>query len=251
VGQADHDPALHFAPDLVRQIAKTPHQELATHTLSHYYCLEPGASDEAFRCDLDAAMRASTDKTSQTPVSIVFPRNQMDAAALRVCRDHGLLAYRGNQRAWFYQPRVPRSLRLLQRALRLLDNYIPFTGSNAFPLQHAGTLPVNVPASRFLRPYSRRLALLDPLRITRIQSAMTAAAQRGLAFHLWWHPHNFGVNQDENLAILEHLLQHFQRLRVRNGMRSMTIAEAARECLGVSLETTGSRNDATILASGA
>ncbi len=248
IGHGEHDPALHFAPDLIRQIAGTPHQEIATHTFSHYYCHEPGSSGETFRCDLEAALRASAGKTGNTPVSIVFPRNQMDDAALQVCRDQGLQAYRGNERAWFYQSRVPTSLRLLQRSLRLLDAYLPLTGSNAFPLRHVGALPVNVPASRFLRPYSRRLAFLEPLRVKRIESAMTTAAQRGLAFHLWWHPHNFGINQDENLAILERLLHHHETLRARYGMRSMTMAEAARECLGADPAAIGRNHDVSLSA---
>src|SRR5690554_2479814 len=41
-----------LAQDLVRAIADTPHQEVGTHTYSHYYCLEPGQTIEAFEQDL-------------------------------------------------------------------------------------------------------------------------------------------------------------------------------------------------------
>src|SRR5688572_10981456 len=45
-----------FAPSLIDAIAQTPHQEIATHTFSHYYCLEQGQGPEAFEADLAAAV---------------------------------------------------------------------------------------------------------------------------------------------------------------------------------------------------
>src|SRR5690348_10050900 len=41
-----------FAPSLIKQIAGAPNQEVGTHTLSHYYCLEPGQGPDTFRADL-------------------------------------------------------------------------------------------------------------------------------------------------------------------------------------------------------
>lgn len=84
---------------------------------------------------------------------------------------------------------------------------------------------VNCPASRFLRPWSGRLAGLEPRRVARIQAAMTAAARKGQCYHLWWHPHNFGRNLRENLAVLEQLLAHHRRLRERHGVVPMTMGE--------------------------
>src|SRR5215218_1692446 len=39
IGESEIDDPLHFTPSLIDVIRKTPHQELATHTFSHYYCL--------------------------------------------------------------------------------------------------------------------------------------------------------------------------------------------------------------------
>src|SRR5256885_2930105 len=52
---------------------------------------------------------------------------------------------------------------------------------------------VDIPASRFLRPVGNS-AVLERLRLQRITSAMETAARRRRLFHLWWHPHNFGVD---------------------------------------------------------
>jgi hypothetical protein len=89
---------------------------------------------------------------------------------------------------------------------------------------------VDVPASRFLRPVSGNRAL-ERLRLWRITSAMETAARRRRVFHLWWHPHNFGVNLQENLAFLRHILDRFRILQDRYGMRSMTMAAVADEVL--------------------
>jgi hypothetical protein len=48
-----------------------------------------------------------------------------------------------------------------------------------------------------------------------------------MGFHLWWHPHNFGLNLRENLAFLEELLRHHRNLRERYGVVPMTMGEMA------------------------
>ena len=93
------------------------------------------------------------------------------------------------------------------------------------PSQEEGL--VNVPASRFLRPVSRLDRRLSRLRLRRIRAEMTRAAQQGADYHLWWHPHNFGTYTEENLALLDAIVAHYQELRRRYGMASMTITEAA------------------------
>ena len=58
---------------------------------------------------------------------------------------------------------------------------------------------------------------------------MTQAAKRGEIYHLWWHPHNFGVNQTENLAGLETILKHYATLEKSFEMKSKTMAEVTPE----------------------
>jgi len=43
VGENERDDPYHFASSLVRRIAASSEQEIATHTFGHYYCLEDGA----------------------------------------------------------------------------------------------------------------------------------------------------------------------------------------------------------------
>jgi hypothetical protein len=87
---------------------------------------------------------------------------------------------------------------------------------------------IDVRASRFLRPASRSLRPLEPLRLRRITGALSQAARSGTIYHLWWHPHDFGADPDYSLKFLERVLQHFRHLSQLYGMRSSTMLEVAR-----------------------
>ena len=133
----------------------------------------------------------------------------------------GFRAYRGNPRTWIHRPgRSP-----LRRGLRFLDSYVRLSGDLSYPLARTASM-VNLAASRFLRPYPRSLAAFEKLRSRRICRELTATHEQGHIYHLWWHPHNFGIDQGENLAFLETVLRHFDSLR-RRGMETLTMAECA------------------------
>lgn len=229
LGTGERDDPHHFAPSLVRRIAETPGQEIGTHTFSHYYALEPEQSSAAFAADLDAAI-ALARLRGHAITSIVFPRNQCEAGAVAICRERGLTAFRGTERAWHRRPRRGYPSPLPARALNLLDSYVT-VGSHhlADAADHGGI--VDVPASRYLRPWSGARARLEPQRLRRIRTAMTAAARRGRIFHLWWHPHDFGARPDENLAVLASVLEHFAALRAEHGMQPATMRDVAEACL--------------------
>lgn len=231
LGETERDDPYHFGLSLIRQIAAIPRQEIATHTFSHFYCLEPGQTESEFRADLAAACNAA-EAIGIALRSIVFPRNQFNAEYLGACRDAGLIAYRGQERSRIYAAAGHNSETLFKRGARLLDSYVNLTGAHG---RHAAVRDgmVDVASSRFLRPWARKLAAFEPLRLNRILSAMQHAAARGEVFHLWFHPHNFGVNQDENFAVMERIAIEAARLRERHGWPSLTMAEAARMALGV------------------
>jgi hypothetical protein len=158
--------------------------------------------------------------------SIVFPRNQYGAEALEACRLHGLTHYRGNEAKWFYAPAPGKEQTKARRLCRLVDSYIDLSGANVSQPARSGPDRLsNVASSRFLRPYSRRLAPLDGLRLRRIAKAMESAATTGGTFHLWWHPENFGRNLSENMAMLTAVLDQYQRLKDAYGMQSRAMHE--------------------------
>lgn len=227
VGADERADPYHFAASLIRDIQRHPAHEVACHTFSHYYCLEPGQTVEQFAADLQAAIAAAK-AMGISLRSLVFPRNQFNAAYLAVCHQQGILAYRGNERNWLHEARNSEQESLLRRGPRLLDAWINLTGPNCHPFPRTyDRQPMNIPASRFLRPCNKKLRMFESLRLRRITKAMDHAALTGTIFHLWWHPHNFGVNIDENLAFLDKVLAHYTQLRAACGMESLTMAEAA------------------------
>ena len=228
VGSDETTDPYYFAPSLIRRIAEMPGQEIGTHTLSHFYCLEDGPTDTAFDADLSAAVTLAA-RLGITLKSIVFPRNQYGPAHLDICRRHGIAAYRGNPSPWAYRATQGRGQTLLRRALRLADAHTGILAHHTYAPETRSVFR-NVPASQFLRPYAGRLARFHSAHLRTIMAGMSQAARHGRGYHLWWHPHNFGRNTEENIARLECILRHYVRLREDYGMVSvsMTPREAAR-----------------------
>lgn len=226
-GEGEADDPLHYAPGLIAEIVRRPRQEVATHTYSHYYCLDPGQTRMAFKADLESAVNIAR-AHSLTLRSIVFPRNQVNLAHVDVLRECGIVCYRGTESGWMYRPAADaRKARILNA--RRADRYLNLSGFN---LTNWDDVPgadglCNVPASRFLNPYQPRLRRLEPARLRRIVEGLRAAAERKRIFHLWWHPHNFGVYTEENIAFLGAILEVFSHLHGSYGMRSLTMAEVA------------------------
>jgi len=228
LGRDEERDPYRYGLSLLRQVQARPRQEIGTHTFSHFYCLEEGGGPEAFRADLAAAQAVAVRRGVQLS-SIVFPRNQVSAGHLRVARQMGLSAFRGNERVWFHAACRDSEQSLPMRAARLGDSYLPIAGAQACQPELVEGM-VDVASSRFLRP-AGAVGFLEGLRLKRITSAMETAARNGLIFHLWWHPHNFGVDTENNLAFLAAILDQFGELNRRYGMRSMTMAEVANERL--------------------
>ena len=227
-GAGTKDRVFHFAPELIQRILETPGQEIGSHTLSHFYCLEEPRSIDAFRADLQGAIDIARDKLGLQLKSLVFPRNQYSPEHAKIAGELGILAIRGNPSSWMYAPRSWEESGPVDRGARLLDAYLPVAGGLLHAKETlAASSPVDVKASRFLRPYAHALRHLEALKLGRIQRELRAAARTGRLYHLWWHPHNFGVRLEENLRNLRTLLETFQDMKERHGMRSLSMAEVA------------------------
>ena len=227
VGDGYSDDPYHFGWPLVQMIQKTPGQELGTHTFSHYYCLEPGQTSEDFKYDLECAIRLAESKNIAIK-TIIFPRNQVNEEYLELCRQHNITSYRHNELSWLYEARSYKNESYLRRMFRLLDSYANISGHHCYLDSYmASSYPYNIPSSRFLRPFSKKLKWFEWLRLKRITHSMTYAAKNKCCYHLWWHPHNFGINQDENFAFLEKILQHYQYLNKKYSFASLNMGEVS------------------------
>jgi peptidoglycan/xylan/chitin deacetylase (PgdA/CDA1 family) len=223
----EHDPE-HLAGSLVELISGSDGQEVGSHTFSHYYCLEAGQNEATFRADLAAAQAIALRRGLEL-TSLVLPRNQWNPAYATAVLDLGFRCIRGPQRAWGHRAQRVGDESILHRGARLADTYIgvsspPTTGWNDVLLPSG---LCDVPASAFLRPYDPARQKLEPLRAARLRSGLRRAAQHGRIFHLWWHPHNFSQHHSENFAVLEQVLDEFDRLTVTEGMQSLTMRDVS------------------------
>ena len=215
----------HFAPEIIKNICSHKNQEIGTHTFSHYYCLEKGQTAEEFSSDIKTAIKTSR-KNDIIIKSLVFPRNQWNNEYLSILDEYGITSYRGNEKGWLYKATNKPDEKLIRRALRLIDSYINISGSNNYFLESINTeKPYNIPSSSFLRPVSKRFSIFENIRKKRIIKSLKQAAKNQQVFHLWWHPHNFGANIDDNIEFLDAILSSFRDLKMQYGMRSLNMGE--------------------------
>ena len=130
MGESERVILYHFGLSLVRQILDCEGMELASHSFSHYYCTEAGQTEAQFKADLAASIAAS-ERLAERPISIVFPRNQLNPDYLAACAAMGFKVFRGNDPVWMYQA-MGRDPGRLKRAARLLDTYCNLTGDHGF-----------------------------------------------------------------------------------------------------------------------
>jgi len=224
IGENERDDPMYFGRSLVERVRDTEGQEIGTHTFSHYYCLEPGQSEAAFEADLMASLRIARESDINLS-SIVFPRNQMAPEHIAICVRQGVRCFRGNQGGFAYRSRPRGGNTRLVRGVRLLDAVVPVTGRHSYPETTRVGEAINVPASRFFRPYSQQLGGFHELHVSQILREMRSAAKRGEIYHLWWHPHNMGRHTERNLAQLDRILAEFIDLQNQHGMTSANMSD--------------------------
>ncbi len=210
-----------FAPDIIKQIAATPRQEIGTHTYSHYYCLEEGQGAEAFRFDLNQAIYMG-ERFDIKLESLVFPRNQFNQDYIKICSEMGITSLRTNPSNWYWQNTQKDSIQ--QKIFRTGDAYIG-RPDKSYPVMEITRLDGDTfghKASRLYRPYSDNV-LLNKWRLKRIISEMTYAAKHREIYHLWWHPHNFGQHPEENMRDLNSILEHYQWCHSEYGFNSLNM----------------------------
>lgn len=226
-GFTSQEDEYHFANDLIYQISKTNGQEIATHTYSHYYCLEKGNTAEQFRSDLHAAKKMAAAQNIQLN-SLVFPRNQYNNIYLEICREEGITAVRTNPYNWYWSPTTDEGI--IRKVFRSGDAYLPIGKSKIYTKEliksEQSSLPHQLPASRLYRAWQPKYPLLNKLKLERIKNEMTMAAVTGSYYHLWWHPENFGNYPMECMKELEQIVSHYQMLASKYSFQSLTMFEA-------------------------
>ncbi|WP_353777536.1 polysaccharide deacetylase family protein [Winogradskyella sp. 3972H.M.0a.05] len=220
--------SVYFALDSIKNIRDNGNHEIGTHTYCHYYCLEEDQTLSQFEADIKMAVKAGNDLG--IPIkSIVFPRNQINVSYLDICKTHGIIAYRGYENHTIYEPRpYKESKKTLHRIMRIIDAYFNITGNHIYELsQLADDNIVNIPSSYFLRPYSAKFGFREPFKLRRVKNGMAQAAKERKLYHLWFHPHNFGNNIDENFKNFESILKTYKMLQSKYNFESSTMSSLA------------------------
>jgi hypothetical protein len=236
IGKDEIEDPLHYAPSLIKKIQLVPDQEIATHTFSHFLSREDNVTINAFISDMESAIKIS--EVSGIRIRcIVFPKNRLIKEFIDLLPQLGINVYRGAEKGWMYNKvcslhdkKPLRISELLNKFGRLLDTYFPITGSNTWGIDELIVEPgkaVNIPASRFLRPYNPALKYLEWVKCRRIKSQIEYAARNGRMVHLRWHPHNFGSNIDRNIMLLNEVLDCYEKCRQKYNMKSMTMSAFA------------------------
>ncbi|MEW5676321.1 polysaccharide deacetylase family protein [Flavobacterium enshiense] len=214
-----------FAPQLVKLITQTKGQELASHTYSHYYCLESGQTLQQFEADCKKAQEMGQ-KFDCKLTSLVFPRNQYNTAYLETCSNNGITTVRSNPSSWYWN--VDGKETLPKKIFRTLDAYLPL-GDKSYAIPSvSGHDVLAQPASRFLRPQGGN-DFLNNLRLKRITDEIIAAAKSCQVYHLWWHPHNFGNDPKGSLQALKTILDTFIHCKESYGMESKTMQQLSQK----------------------
>jgi hypothetical protein len=229
IGKDEREDPSHYAGTLINLIKETPNQEIATLTFSNYYCLAQGQTKEQFRQDMLAAIEAAEPYDIEFH-SMAFPRNELNLDYLEVLAENGIYVYRSNLKNWINATPL-RYVGPLQKALNWVDTYTNISGPNCQTLDEMVKMNnmFDIRISRFLVPYSPKLAFIEPLKIKRIKKQMLHAAQKGEIFHLCWHPHQFGLHLEESFKNLTDILDYFALLKNAYNFESLTMEEMALE----------------------
>lgn len=223
VGEDEIADPFHFADSLIREILKTPNQELGSHTFSHYYCNENGQTIEQFTSDLEAAQNIARENYNVELKSLVFPRNQFNKDYVKVAKNCGFTVVRSNPDVWFWS-----KTRRYNFLFRAIDTLLPISKSLTFETPIEKDI-VALPASRFFRPFTPKESFIQTLKIRRIKSEMRYAAKNGRNYHLWWHPHNFGYCSAQNETYLEEIILYFKKLQTKYGFQTKFMGDFSNE----------------------
>lgn len=225
IGDNEEEEPYFYGKSLIDEIKKYPNQEIASHTFSHYYARESGQTIEEFEADLKSARTIAQDKGYDVK-TLVFPRNQSKKEYEQTMVDVGFVAYRGEEEDWIHK--IP--VNIIKRMFRLADSFINLTGSATYSKSYFKKDELyNFRGSRFLRPYNNSLRFLESMKIRRVKGQMKKAAKKGRIFHLWWHPHNVGVNTERNFQNIKEIFDYYDMLKEKYGMESKNMIELAEE----------------------
>ncbi|SDE21568.1 polysaccharide deacetylase family protein [Riemerella columbipharyngis] len=224
-GLADIEDLYVYGNELVQKVIEYNGQEIGTHTFSHYYCLENKKDRGSFFSDLTSAIKISEDNGIKIK-TIIFPRHQVNENYLKGIKKHDIYIYRGTEKIWYHSAARGQDEGIVKRAFRYVDYFIKIGSHHCQNIEEVKRGDIfQIRASRWLRPYNKKNKIFDFLKLNRIKNQMKYAAKNGKIFHLWFHPHDIGINQDENFKYLEIIFEYYLELKHKYNFESKNMYE--------------------------
>tara|TARA_Y100000741_G_scaffold70086_1_gene50978 strand:- start:8867 stop:9799 length:933 start_codon:yes stop_codon:yes gene_type:complete len=167
---------LHFAPDLIKKIIKTKGQDLGSHSFSHLYFLEDGIKESDFIEDGLLVKKLFEKKFKITPLSFVFPRNQINF--IDCLKNLKLLIFRSIPYLYSYNYLTNKVINLYNILSPSING--PFTCNSKYS---TGNFFVRFNLNK----------ILWNLQLLKIKNKLINL-KKNEVLHIWWHPHNVGPN---------------------------------------------------------
>lgn len=213
----EHDPcddengsSIFLGRSLVEKVRSCPvPQEIGCHSFSHVIFGDAGCSVETAETELAACVEAARSLGVEMR-SFAFPRNE--AGHLDSLRKYNFTCYRGPERHWYEQARLPVFFKRLASLIGVLISAEPPV---ALPEKSDEGL-WNIPGSMIYFPaHGFRRHIPSSLRVKRAIKGLDAATRQKRIFHLWFHPTNLADRTDEMFDGLRRIFDHACSLRAR------------------------------------
>lgn len=211
-----NDDNILFTPQSISSIQNITGQEIQNHSFLHIYSNQ--TNEELFKYDLNRSHIRFKELNLPTPNFYVFPRNNYTFSRLKILSKNGYKSFRG------YDSFLYTSNNYFIRIIRRFESLFPVEFRRSKLIFHKGLNMYEFKLSRFLRTFSRPNSIPSKLHYKKIRNGIDNAIKHGGLYHLWFHPHNFTLN-DDNLKKFERLLKYIQQNIKDNRIESLTVNE--------------------------
>lgn len=224
----EDDNCYYFGNALINQIKEVDNQKIGSHSFSHYYAKELGQTIHDFERDVEMFDRVLLKYFDVKAKTYIPPRFQHNSKYNEILKKNGYNSYRGIRNEKMKQSKLPK---FLIKKIKFLDRYFNLLGKRSYYLKEVMIEEgiYNIKESYYMRPFKSNNFFFEYFKIIRIKKEMTHAAKKSKVFHLWWHPHDFGINIENNMKQLEKILIHYSFLKTKYNFSSMCMNEVVNE----------------------
>lgn len=211
----ENAPTDYFLSNLINKLSLEKNVEIASHTFTHSYFLDDSLSCDDLENELSVSKRILSSYGEIK--TIIFPRNQINPNVFPLMEKYDYSIMRANQKRLFKN----------NRYLEYFNSIFPITNKTSYSPNKLFVDEyniLNIPASLFLR-FRKKNDFIHKLQIRRVKKEMRKSAKRGLVFHLWFHPHNLGLDVDNGINGLRQIFDFYSKMNEKHSYKSVNMRE--------------------------